>query len=127
MWLGLERVFRDVDLLLTPTLCTTRIPADLDSARHRLVIEGREVSPVKEWFLTYPFNTLNRCPALSLPIGRAVNGVPIGLQMVAPPWHEQALIEAAILIEQLVEPWWRRDTLPLFGSVPAPRFEETIA
>ena len=35
------------------------------------------------WVMTTPFNTMSRCPVLSVPSGRAANGVPTGIQIVA--------------------------------------------
>ena len=42
-------------------------------------------------------------PAITLPMGYLETGQPIGLTLIAPPFHEQDLIEIAAVYEQLVE------------------------
>jgi amidase len=54
--------------------------------------------------------TLSHCPALVLPAGFSTEGLPIGLQLVAPFRGEAALIRAAAAIEPL---WRPADTAPI--------------
>jgi aspartyl-tRNA(Asn)/glutamyl-tRNA(Gln) amidotransferase subunit A len=44
--------------------------------------------------LVRPFNVLG-WPALSIPCGRSREGMPIGLQLVAPPGHDESLLSSA--------------------------------
>ena len=46
-------------------------------------------------------------PAVSLPCGFTDGGLPIGLQIVARPWAEAALLRAGAAYEQATE-WHRR-------------------
>jgi amidase len=41
------------------------------------------------------------CPAISIPAGLSANGLPVGLQLVARPFGERALLEAAHAIDGL--------------------------
>jgi aspartyl-tRNA(Asn)/glutamyl-tRNA(Gln) amidotransferase subunit A len=41
-------------------------------------------------------------PALTIPCGLGEGGLPIGLQLVAPPWSERSLLEAAAWIEERI-------------------------
>lgn len=100
MWLTLEQAFRQCDFLICPTVCTTRVAADFDYSRDQLEIDGRAVDPVKGWFMTYPFNTLSRCPVLSLPSGLADNGVPTGVQLVAQPYRDRQLLQLGLALEE---------------------------
>jgi amidase len=54
--------------------------------------------------------TLSHCPALVLPAGFSAEGLPIGLQLVAPFRGEAALIRAAAAIEPL---WRPTDAAPI--------------
>jgi amidase len=45
--------------------------------------------------MTYPFNMLSRCPVLSIPTGRATNGVPTGMQLVGPAYEDIVVFQAA--------------------------------
>ena len=62
--------------------------------------------------------TLACCPALSLPCGFTREGLPVGLQIVAPPRAEARLLAAAKALE---------DMLGLRGSTPIEPRAETVA
>lgn len=112
MWEELERVFRDCDFLLCPTVCTTNVPADFDYSRDQVSVHGQPVDPVKGWFMTYPFNTLSRCPVLSMPSGIADNGVPTGIQLVGKPYADAAVLRTGLALEKAGQPFIRRDHHP---------------
>ena len=113
MWQSLEQVFRDYDFLLCPTVCSTRVPADFDYSRDSMEVGGVEVDPVKGWFMTYPFNTLSRCPVLSLPSGFADNRVPTGVQLVGHPYADGRLLQFALGIEAVTGPFIHADNRPM--------------
>ena len=48
-------------------------------------------------------------PAISLPLGRSADGLPIGVQLVAPYGREDRLLRVAARLEQVL-PW--RDHVP---------------
>jgi amidase len=82
--------------LLCPTVFTTAIPADLDLTQERQVlIEGVAVDSYLGWVGTPPFNLLSRYPALAVPTGRAANGIPTSMQIVAPPYCDAVAFEIA--------------------------------
>jgi aspartyl-tRNA(Asn)/glutamyl-tRNA(Gln) amidotransferase subunit A len=95
------------DLLLTPAMACgawswERPPAE---------IEGRPVQQVAggRWPLMYPFN-LTGWPAASVPCGFTAEGLPVGLQIVA-PWHQDGrCLRAAAAFEE-VAPWADRRPL----------------
>ena len=74
---------REVDLLLTPT-------APHPAPRHRPITAG-------DFVFTLPAS-LTGSPALSIPVGRNPEGLPLAVQLVARPWEDLALIGAARLI-----------------------------
>lgn len=83
-------LFQHYDLLLTPT---TAIVAPLRGTEDA-------VTRAKELLHdTSPFN-LTGLPAISLPGGVTEQGLPIGLQIVAPHWAEARLLSAAYAYEQ---------------------------
>ena len=53
-----------------------------------------------DWLRLVSAITLTSCPALSLPCGFTADGLPIGLQLVAPPRGEASLISAAAALEE---------------------------
>ena len=95
-----EQFFERYDLLLTPT---TAVPAPL--------IEGPNAVEQARLLTRYtaPFN-LTGLPALSLPCGFTQSGLPIGLQIIARPWGEARLLQAAHAYEQSTQWHERRPT-----------------
>ena len=82
--------------LLCPTVLTTSVPADLDVSTVRtLAIEGVAVDSYLGWTFTQPFNLLSRYPALAVPTGRGASGVPTSLQIVGPPFGDEAVFAVA--------------------------------
>jgi len=90
-------VFEDVDVLLTPTQPT--LPPRIDRAREAQRDE-RFTNNLRRF--TGPFNLLG-WPALSIPGGFA-EGLPVGMQFVAPPFAEGRLGAVAKAFEQHY-PW----------------------
>lgn len=56
------------------------------------------------WCMTFPFNTLSRCPVLSVPSGFGKNGVPTGLQIVGKTFDDVSVFRAAAAFEKK-SPW----------------------
>jgi aspartyl-tRNA(Asn)/glutamyl-tRNA(Gln) amidotransferase subunit A len=101
-----ETIFEDADLLLTPCLSAPP-PAIGHSALDPISINGELAGPMRANWYNYPapFN-LTGHPAISIPAGITADGLPIGLQAVAPWFEEQRLITLAAALEQL-QPWPR--------------------
>jgi amidase len=98
--------FKTYDLLLTPATIVAPFPIE-----NRYVAEcaGTKFDNYVEWLGIVYAITLACCPALSLPCGFTANGLPVGLQMVAPPRGEAGLLAGAKLLE---------DILGLRGTTP---------
>jgi amidase len=98
--------FRNYDLLLTPATIVPPFPVE-----NRYVSEcaGKKFDNYVEWLGIVYAITLVCCPALSLPCGFTASGLPIGLQMVAPPRAEADLLAGAKLLE---------DVLGIRGATP---------
>lgn len=97
----MEFFFQDWDLLLLPA---TPMTASLIDEKN--VFERNR--PLTRF--TAPFN-LTGLPALSIPCGFSLDGLPIGLQIVAPAWAEKKLLQAGHAFEQATEWHLRRPNL----------------
>lgn len=81
---------------LCPTTFTTELEADLDpTVQPEIMVNGVAIDSYLGWAATPPFNLLGRYPALSVPTGRASNGVPTGMQIVAPPYQDEVAFQVA--------------------------------
>jgi aspartyl-tRNA(Asn)/glutamyl-tRNA(Gln) amidotransferase subunit A len=96
--------FSDVDILVMPTL--TRTAVSIDEALYEPIeINGQKVDTVrKAWYpYTHPFN-LSGNPAVTLPMGLHPDGLPMGIQFVAPRGHDAKLCGIAAAFEA-AQPW----------------------
>jgi amidase len=102
--------FTEYDLLVTPTLA--RLPAphgtyDYDAPREHFTDWLEETFAYAPF--APPFNATGQ-PAISLPLGRDENRLPIGVQLVAPYGREDLLFRVAARLEE-ARPWPRCDLI----------------
>ncbi len=88
------------NVFICPTLAKASVKADLDPINEKVTINGREVEPVLGWCVTYPFNTLSRCPVMSMPSGFAKTGVPTGVQIVGKTYDDVSVFRTAAALEK---------------------------
>ena len=95
-------LFAHLDLLVTPTVPLLPVP----------IAEAKDDDAGVALFArnTRPFNAYG-LPAVSIPCGFAKDGSPIGLQIVGPPWGEEAVLRLAHAFEQATD--WQRRRPPL--------------
>ena len=96
-------VFADVDVLVTPTTpiaapTIAELKQNPDLLRPRELLLLRNTRPVNVWGL----------PAISVPCGFTEAGLPIGLQIIGPPWGESAILRVAHAYEQATA-WHKRE------------------
>jgi len=95
-----RRFFERYDLLLTPTLAAPPLPVGVDEYRE---IDGRKVGR-RGWIaFTFPIN-LTGYPAATVPCGWTPEGLPVGLQIVAPRLAEHLVLRASAAFEAIA-PW----------------------
>ena len=99
MYRTLGPILEKYDALICPTNALPAVAADHDQSKDKLLINGREVDPALGWAMTTPFNMLSRCPVLSVPSGRAKNGVPTGIQIVGRTYCDESVFQIAMAFE----------------------------
>jgi aspartyl-tRNA(Asn)/glutamyl-tRNA(Gln) amidotransferase subunit A len=90
-----SRIWKNLDCLMTPAT-----PMTAPKIGEMTVAFGSFTEDVRNAAtrLTRPFNVLG-WPALALPCGFSDAGMPIGLQVVAPPQQEDTLLQAGAALE----------------------------
>jgi aspartyl-tRNA(Asn)/glutamyl-tRNA(Gln) amidotransferase subunit A len=105
-----DDLFRKVDALVTPTVAVTAFAAGTIGISE---IDGRKVDAHLGWSpFSWPIN-LAGLPAATVPCGCDREGLPIGLQIVAPRLSEDTILSVAAAFER-ARPW--ADAWPQFTS-----------
>jgi aspartyl-tRNA(Asn)/glutamyl-tRNA(Gln) amidotransferase subunit A len=95
-------IFAKFDLLVTlatpiPAPALAELKQNPDLLRPREIVLLRNTRPVNVWGL----------PAISIPCGFTGAGLPIGLQVIGPPWGEDKVLQLAYAYEQATA-WHKR-------------------
>jgi aspartyl-tRNA(Asn)/glutamyl-tRNA(Gln) amidotransferase subunit A len=93
-------LFDQADVVLAPTNPDVAFNAE---GRQPTTFGGLEAKPINHGALTIPSNIYGN-PAISVPIGTSSEGLPVGLQILAPHFREQVLLDLALLMER-ERPW----------------------
>ena len=92
-------LFDEVDLVISATNPDVAFAAD---GRIPTTVDGVEVGLGNQGQLTIPANFYGN-PSISIPIG-TIDGLPVGMQVMAPHFHEDWLLDLALLVER-ERPW----------------------
>ncbi|MCB1342009.1 MAG: amidase [Pseudooceanicola sp.] len=106
MYATLGPILERYNLMVCPTTAVPAVAADFDPTRGVVTINGKAVDPTLGWCMTTPFNTMSRCPVLSLPSGRAANGVPTGIQLVGRTYEDADVFQAGLAYETALGGWF---------------------
>jgi aspartyl-tRNA(Asn)/glutamyl-tRNA(Gln) amidotransferase subunit A len=103
--------FANHDALICPTIGTTGFIAGEPYTENRINVAGRELELYIMACQTVPFNIASRHPVLSVPSGRASNGVPTGVQVVARPYDDVTAFQVGAAAERELglntsSQWW---------------------
>jgi amidase len=107
--------FDDVDALLCPVVANAAPVHDHRPLGERTVLVGDEMRDAWDQVSWSSFASACGLPAVSAPIGLTADGLPVGLQVVAPYLEDRTAIDVA-----------RRITEVVGGFVPPPQFAEPI-
>ena len=105
MYVELGQLLEKFNALICPTNSVSALQAGEDYIETNIEINGVDLVHYDDMFLTIPFNIASRCPVLSVPSGRANNGVPTGVQIVGPSFADEKVFQIGAAIEA-VRPWF---------------------
>ena len=99
-----EKYFETHDVFLLPTAVTTAFPHDHSEPIDSRVIDGPDgkrpyARDMASWIA---FATVAGLPATTAPVGHTRDGLPVGVQIVAPMWEDGTSIELAALLSGIV-------------------------
>lgn len=89
--------FDRFDLWLTPTVQTVPFPIE---ERWPTVVAGEPMGDYLDWMRSVCVVSAMGTPAISIPAGFTKNGLPVGIQLVAPHRGERTLLRAARAYEE---------------------------
>jgi amidase len=90
-------LFEHFDVLLTPAAPVKPFPVGMDFPSE---INGRKLENYLDWIAPAFLITLASLPAGSVPAGLTGDGLPVGLQIVAPRFEEPLILGVAKLVQQ---------------------------
>lgn len=95
-----RKLFKNVDVILCPVMPTTAFPHDhSDYAKRKIVIDDVKL-PYNQQFIWASIATLFGLPATAVPISKADNGLPIGIQVIGDYLEDYTTIQFASLLER---------------------------
>jgi len=106
MYARLGPLLEKYNVLVCPTTALPAVPAGFDQSKDKVRINGKPVNPMLGWVMTTPFNMMSRCPVLTVPTGRAKNGVPTSLQIVGRTYCDADVFQAGLAFEQAQGAWF---------------------
>lgn len=92
----MRKFFETYDFLITPTSQISPFDADLN---YPTEINGEQMDNYLQWMRLPSIITVTGCPAISVPAGFTELGLPVGLQIIAPPRAERKLLAIAQAFE----------------------------
>jgi amidase len=98
-----RNLFERFDVLLTPATPVMPFPVEMDFPDR---INGRALQNYIDWIAPAYLITLVSLPAATAPAGLTREGLPVGMQIVAPPFAEPLILSVARLIHQASGVGW---------------------
>lgn len=89
--------FQTYDLLITPTVMTLPFDHTITSLSE---VNGMKFDNYISWLAMTFLLTITNCPVISIPCGVSKSGLPVGLQIMAPPHREDLVLQAAAAFEK---------------------------
>jgi amidase len=90
-------LFERHDVLLTPAAPVKPYPVEMNFPN---TINGRQFDNYVDWIAPAFLITLVSLPAGSVPAGKTSDGLPVGLQVVAPRFQEPRILSIAKLVQE---------------------------
>jgi len=101
MRLAWDAFFQDYDLMLCPVAATAAFPHDQTGLRHkRTIVVNNKKLPVVDQIFWAGYSGVALLPSTVAPIGLTDDGLPVGVQIIAPQYGDYTSIAFAKLLEK---------------------------
>ncbi|MFQ5568313.1 MAG: amidase [Rhodothermales bacterium] len=97
LWQRFRTLFLSFDFLLTPCMAVPPFPVE---ENYPETIGGRQMKTYIDWVAPTFVLSLTGLPVASVPCGLDGNGLPVGLQVVAPPLGEERVLALAGKVQE---------------------------
>lgn len=94
-------IFENYDALLCPTNAVTAPPLEMTDQDFE---QDRPNGKLGAFDMCHPFNLVSTCPVVSVPVGLASDGLPVGMQVVGSPHANEAALSFAASIMSALPP-----------------------
>lgn len=98
IWQTFRELFERFDHLLTPTMAVPPFPVEQN---YPDTIAGQKMQTYVDWIAPTFVLSLTGLPVASVPCGLDSSGLPVGLQIVGPPFGEAAVLALAQQVQEL--------------------------
>jgi amidase len=98
-----RELFERYDALLTPAAPVRSFPVTQNAPTE---INGRPLKSYIDWIAPAFLITLVSLPAASVPTGKTRDGLPVGMQIVAPRFEEPKILSLAKIVQQMNPIGW---------------------
>lgn len=92
-----EDIMKQVDVVVCPTLPLTAFPIEGD---HRIILQGQEEDAVKMCTHYTRFANVIGIPALTVPVGLAENGLPVGMMLMGAAREDFSVLKVGYAYEK---------------------------
>ena len=113
---AVRRFFEHYDYFIVPTAQLFPFEVEMHWPQE---LAGRKMQTYHEWMKAVLLVTMSGCPALAAPAGFGNQGLPIGIQIIAPNRHELDCLQLAYAYE-LAANWTNARLPPLLGQAGSP-------
>ncbi|MCA0172084.1 amidase [Bacillus sp. RAR_GA_16] len=96
IWNTLQKELDHYDAILSPVVGVTAFSHQIDGPN---TISGKATAPISDWMMTQLYNCTGH-PAISIPVGTAQSGLPVGLQAATGKFNDRLLFRIAHTLER---------------------------
>ncbi|MGG1687587.1 amidase [Pseudalkalibacillus sp. NRS-1564] len=95
VWNIIQKELNRFDAILSPVVGVTAFSHQIEGPDR---INGKASAPISDWMMTQLYNCTGH-PAISIPVGLAHSGLPVGLQAASKKFNDSLLLRIAHTIE----------------------------